>query len=119
MDSVTEIMLEKNCVARIDNFNSNYLQNGLLSMMGNQGLAEDKAQADIPQRTSTGWVKCEFLEASNCLKVNALLEGKTIFNLTMARPPVPGGLPLQMKVLLKSPFSLPPPAPRYTISHPH
>ena len=56
-------------------------------MMGNKrrGLAEDKAQADIPQMTPPPpvWDICGIpQEASSCLNVNALLEGKEIFNLT-------------------------------------
>ena len=55
-------------------------------------LAEDKAQADIQQTNPppTPWWDIYGIpqEASSCLNVNALLEGKTIFNLTMARPPV-------------------------------
>ena len=56
----------------------------LLAVMGAAGLAEDKAQL-IPHDPAQGEIP---EEASNCLNVGALLEGKTIFNLTMARAPV-------------------------------
>ena len=59
--------------------------------MGNRGLDEDKAQADILQTTppTPGWDMCDTPQrVSNGLNVNALLERKTSFNLTMARPPV-------------------------------
>ena len=51
------------------------------------GLAEDKAQLMPHKQPPPGWDMCDILqEASSCLNVNALLEGKAIFNLAMARP---------------------------------
>ena len=63
------------------------------------GLAEDKAR----WISHPGWDMCDILqEVSNCLNVNALLEGKTTFNLTMAKPPVS----CRSSLAYKNPFEI-------------
>ena len=74
------------------------------------GLAEDKALLMSCKQPPPRMGYCDiFQEASSCLNVNTLLEGKAIFNLTMAKSPVPcrSSLayenPFEISLLLTSP----------------